>query len=156
MKVIFLDFDGVLNSQQHIQDVWKHPRGSEGFDDDGAMLSAPLVRRVQKICTATGAAVVLSTSWRIADKFEQLVDWLRERDLSAPVIGKTPRSCAGYRGEEIRQWLNDNPGVDAFVILDDGSDMEPFADRLIQTDFEVGIEDRHVDRAIAMLSGDGA
>lgn len=157
MKVVFLDFDGVLNSQAYIANVCRKPRGSEGFPDDGEMLCKSMVRRAQRICDATGAVIVLSTSWRIADKFEQLVDWLRERDLSAPVIGKTPQSGAGYRGSDIDEWLRSTTEpVESFVILDDGSDMDPHSDRLVQTDFEVGIEDRHVERAIAVLASQPA
>jgi hypothetical protein len=54
------------------------------------------------------------------------------------------------RGQEIAMWLEQVP-VDSFVIFDDDDDMEPVQDHLIQTTFEHGLLQEHIDRAREML-----
>lgn len=62
------------------------------------------------------------------------------------VIDRTPLLRNKDRGEEIQQWMDDNPDimsqVDSFVILDDDSDMAHFTDQpcFIQTDNHVGFD----------------
>lgn len=161
MKVIFLDFDGVLNNNEVLDDAYQlamHLRASGEPNDyirvahDYAMVDRVLVGRVQEICECTGAVVVISSTWRILNTLVELREILATKGLKAEVIGVTPRKMSGYRGEEIGIWLNEHPEVEFFVILDDGSDMDPHSDRLVQTDCEEGIQDRHVSRAVELLN----
>ena len=55
MKVIFLDIDGVLNSRRY--DAKRDKNGNTNIDET----RLPLVKR---IVDATGARIVLSSSWR--------------------------------------------------------------------------------------------
>ena len=53
MKIIFLDVDGVLNCQKSES----HCQGCIGIDNDK-------VKRLRKIVEATGAKIVLCSSWK--------------------------------------------------------------------------------------------
>jgi hypothetical protein len=59
------------------------------------------------------------------------------------------------RGGEIKRWLAmARDDVEQFVILDDSSDMDGVAGRLVQTDYDYGLVDDHVELAIRMLRGE--
>ena len=69
MKIIFLDIDGVLNSENHGIEMYKQMKAHEldentyyhtwDLPDEDTLL--PL----KKIVDATGAKIVLSSSWRL-------------------------------------------------------------------------------------------
>lgn len=156
MKVVFLDFDYVLNTVEWLEGVQSVPYGSARFPDNGAMLDPTKIALVQQICRRTGAVVVLSTAWRTTDNMEELRGYLRRGGLEAAVIDRTPRCFSGHRGREIEQWIEEN--VDdrdtfKFVILDDRDDMEPNVDRLVQTSpyGDEGLLPEHVERAVGLL-----
>lgn len=99
------------------------------------------------------ALIVVSSTWRITNTVEQILDFLHRRGApSAKIIGVTP-SLTGYRGEEIRAYLKEHPEITLFSIVDDGSDMEPYYDRLVQTHMSEGMLDVHVERLVALLHG---
>ena len=108
MKVIFLDADGVLNSDKFFDDAKIKGIESE-FDVDAIKL---LKEAVEK----TGARVVLDTSFRYKKKAELLVELLIQNGVY--IIGKTP-FLNNERGNEIKQWLSEHNDVENYVILDD-------------------------------------
>ena len=115
MKVIFLDIDGVLNCDRYL--IENKCRGI-GIDPMRVILVADIVR-------ASGAKIVLTTSWRShwSEKSEECDVLGREINEAfaaqgLSVYSKTPR--LGYDREiEILAWLDDNPEVMDFVIIDD-------------------------------------
>lgn len=143
MKLVFLDFDGVLNSSRFYT-----VRPSHEFRLDRAA-----VARVNELLDRTGAKVVVSSVWRIGRSIEALQAVLEEYGFRGRVIGRTPRLRAAIRGEEIREWLVTHPKVDvtSFVIIDDDADMVDLSDRLVQTTHRYGITRRHVVAAVRML-----
>lgn len=132
MKVLFLDIDGVLNSHRSAYafggfpfDVDKH---RNRFDE----VAVSLIRNVAK---ASGAQIVLSSSWR-TDK-----DWERiGHGLNLPITDRTPDMHPGPRGAEIAAWLADHPEVECYAIVDDDPDMldeqKPY---FVQTRHEDGL-----------------
>ena len=147
MKVIFLDFDGVLNSHKWIganQHLFKSNQLFMHSDVD-----SEAVARVQRIVDATGAKVVVSSTWRRFNSIGELRRVLKKHGFTGEVISTTP-THGGPRGTEIQSWLNDNP-VEGFVIVDDDSDMVHLMNKLVQTTFDLGLQDEHVDKAIAVL-----
>lgn len=143
MKIVFLDFDGVLNSLSFCRAFPQ--RGLIGLDEVA-------VQRVRKICFRTGAKIVVSSSWRIIHALEDLQYRLGALGLPMDwVIGVTPKHLKS-RGHEIQTWLDEHPEVTNFVILDDDSDMAHLMDRLIQTTFEDGLLEKHVKLAVEMLA----
>jgi hypothetical protein len=147
VKLLFLDIDGVLNSEacyaRHgYQNIPRPPLDREA------------VKRLDRIICETGAFIVLSTSWR-GDRRIPL--WLLAHGCSGAVVGCTPRLYGRPRGDEIAAWLNRKAhcgvAVERFVILDDGDDMGRLRPWLVQTTYEHGLRDAEADAAIAMLKG---
>lgn len=128
MKVIFLDVDGVLNTRL----------GS---------LDADKLYLLQGIIQATGAQVVISSTWRHhPQKMAQLRPELEKRGIA--IAGQTPDAAyrdptekfwiASTRASEILAWMGQHPEVTRFVIVDDA----PFTQLkgwLVQTKSDVGL-----------------
>jgi hypothetical protein len=153
MKIVFLDIDGVLNDSSF------NPAA------ESSSLQAPLVARLNRILRATGAKVVLSSSWRylILDRamtiqgFEYL---LRTHGLDRGcLIGHTGadevEETGGDRARQIRRWLAGNQAVTAWVVLDDGAvDLGADSWRHVRPRREVGLTDDDATRTIAILDQD--
>ncbi len=110
MKVIFLDIDGVLNSDEYFDKI----RGKkiDGIEND---VDIGKIKLLKKALVVTGAKVVLSSSWRYTRKGEELKKLLLRFGIktdSTPYIGNE-------RGKEIKQWLENHPDTEDYVILDD-------------------------------------
>ncbi len=133
MKIIFLDIDGVLNND----------------DTPGEFIcwDPNLIKILNRIIEETGAKIVLSSTWR---KIEYRCDAIKN-DMKINYIGKTPILWK-KRGIEIQEWLDENPDVEKFVILDDDSDMVHLMPHLLQTDGEFGLTNEIADEAIKRLN----
>jgi hypothetical protein len=154
-KVIFLDFDGVLNQGRPF--IQGGPRGVLKTYVDPAT-----VERVNRIVEETGAYVVVSSTWRIGKTRAEMQEQLAGVGFKGTVIGRTDdvvpctlhfgKTCAeAHRGTEIGMWLHDHRSCTGFVIIDDESDMGVLAPWLVQTDDKVGITDDDVEAAIKLL-----
>ena len=158
-KILFLDIDGVLNSA----DWYAGQRNGLG---DLAHFDPTLVRRVDEIAGRTGAAVVVSSAWRLSHPLDELRALLRRAGLvSAPIIGETPEIEGGIldglvRAVEILHWLEDHPEearaqggatVRRFAILDDLADFGPLAPWHVRTSLDVGVTRADVERTVALL-----
>lgn len=148
MDVIFLDFDGVLNS--------RHFRATRS-----GMIDEKHMTFLHRIVKATGARVVLSTSWRIhwdaSPKNRSETGWEIDQifgKYGIEIIGKISDGLDRVQG--IRHWLDGHPDVGRYVILDDS----PFrwgelAQHLVRTGGLVdGLDNRTAEMAIAVLSGE--
>jgi HAD domain in Swiss Army Knife RNA repair proteins len=158
MRIVFLDFDGVLNSHAYARRL--------GREQDVLGLDEDAVSRLNRLVEQGGFPdVVVSSSWRHGRTVHELRELLHRAGFNGCVIGKTP-DCAhktegglwhgAMRGNEVQSWLDLAPlydvQVEQFVIIDDDSDMAHLADRHIKTSFETGLTDADVDRAIKMLA----
>lgn len=148
MKIIFLDVEGVLNNM-----TWAKRMRDEGvrvFAED--MLEDRAIKLLKQIIDATGADVVITSTWRThVAAMKHLLDQLAYYGIRP--IAKTPRR-GGLRGDEITAWMQEcNEPFDEYVILDDESDMTVHMDHLVKTSFEHGLQPEHVKRAIEILNG---
>lgn len=146
-KVIFLDIDGVLN---HVHTQERH-RGCIG-------INPVFVARLNEITDRTDAKLVISSTWRL-DGWDEVTDALREAGVTGEIIGMTPRLppretfVSALRGDEIQAWLDDFGPIDRFVILDDDSDMAHLVPFLVQTEWMMGLQPKHVEDVVARLNG---
>lgn len=162
MKVIFLDFDGVMNSIS-----WYKRRAELGLDKDLPFLQRSTyeldvtqVKMMSDFVIETGAAVVVSSSWRILHPIEELNEVVKLCGWEAPpFLDITPRSTKGFRGDEINAWLTDptkrhvelTEPITHYVIFDDDSDFHP-DQPFIHTTWERGLELHHIDGAREILA----
>jgi hypothetical protein len=144
MKVIFLDFDGVLNSRRFLV-----RRNLAGRVDDA--IDPEAVARLNQIIARTGAKVVISSTWRSTDSLDRIISILQSHGFAGEVIGTTP-VLSGSRGGEIKAWLDGSRRVKAFVILDDADDLDPLRSRHVRTSDEDGLLDHHVAAACTHLA----
>ena len=110
MKVIFLDKDGVLNSDEYFDKI-------EGLDIKGVESDVDVekVKLLKDAVDATGAKVVVTASARYTTNGKLLMQLLREYQI---LVDLTP-FIKNKRGIEIKQWLSEHPETEDFVILDD-------------------------------------
>jgi phosphoglycolate phosphatase-like HAD superfamily hydrolase len=148
MRVIFLDFDGVLVNRKS----WYVRSGKMSTADPDC------VAALNRITDVTGACIVVSSTWRVGQTLDSLEKILRSWHVTGFVASKTPQldGMVGpvwvnvTRGQEIQAWLDHNPGCE-FVILDDDSDMDRLHARHIKTEFDVGLTAADAEKAIHLL-----
>lgn len=154
MKIIFLDIDGVLNSEMY------KACSSENCVDGYIDLSR--VKLLADIVNATDAKIVLISSLRI--------DWDKSPEFCGEdgkyinkcfakyglsIMDKTPYiSFFTARRKEIISWLSVYQNeVESFVIIDDMQDgWESLSSRVVNTNpYEYGLEEVHAKKAIELL-----
>lgn len=113
-KLLFLDVDGVLNSERDLKEQGWQALGKDKLD------------LLMEIVTESHCDIVLSSSWRFfGDAVEKLNKALTERGLT--LFGKTPELRAVGRAKEILKWINENVSPEeslVIVILDDERDAD--------------------------------
>jgi hypothetical protein len=151
MKVLFLDIDGVLNSSKFIHENQEKIINMTSLLSRGTAEIDPIcLTRIRKVVETTGCQIVISSSWRILHPLDEIKDMLKELGWEAPIIDITPRKRSGIRGDEVKAWLNDHLEVKQFACVDDDSDFHP-DQNLVQTSWENGILDSHVEMLINIL-----
>jgi hypothetical protein len=166
MKIVFLDFDGVIN------------KGAGPWCHDN-------VRALNLITDRTGAKIVVHSSWRYGRSLDEIRRVLRNH--GAPVTGEVidlapvphnavkresgvivlsdedfarfakgmPTKWAYERPAAIQRWLDDHPDVkhSDFIILDDCGPpgMAHLNHRFIHTRMNVGLTREQAYKAILML-----
>lgn len=162
MKVIFLDFDGVLNCVKSksrapfSQLVWY-----VGLDSDK-------MRNLAKIVQETDAKIVLTTTWRDhytigAYKQEDPVGKYvnnKFRKVELKIYDKIQRGKRFDRGRGVNVWLDEHPEVTNFVILDDEemgyyNDYDLFDPHFVKTLWDGhGLTENCANAAIRILNGE--
>jgi hypothetical protein len=145
MRLLFLDIDGVLNSTDLMR------RG--GWNNGTRSLDPECVRRLARIMTESGCAVVISSTWRKRESLPRIQEYLGDaglpRELTFRIIGATgDLSKSMCRGEEVGLWLKALGGDPPFVILDDDSDLEPYLDHLVPVSNTTGLTDADVEEVL--------
>lgn len=173
-KLVFLDFDGVLNNSEFAAYQYKNDESAQ--DSMGLDLFDPkAIEYMNRIIDATGAKIVVTSSWRYLGLAKLQKLW-KERGLHGEIIGMTSlhvvdelilekgtewleRETNGSpRSEEIAHWLktydiNATYGINAnYVILDDLPMPKELQVHAIQVNPQFGLTDQHVKQAIKILN----
>ena len=154
MKIIFLDFDGVMDTARY--ELILRISGRPSVDAYGTVFDPECVWNLRQIIDKTGAKIVVSSSWKSIMSFEELLDMWEMRDLPGEVIGTTPYNLeCRNRGDEIDLWLKECDEECQYVILDDidaGNFNEHQQERLVVVNPVKGLDEVAAERAIRMLN----
>jgi hypothetical protein len=175
IKIIFLDIDGVLNSetwfesQQENIDKLNQQKVISTDQSVDCQLDPQAIKQLNRLINLTDAKVVISSTWRFGDGINTRVKpGLSRKGFKGEIIGATGKESCGIRGCEIRRWLKDHDinskenlldcfGSDfkSFVILDDDSDMLlEQKDNFVHVDSKIGLSDKDVEQAIRILNNE--
>lgn len=172
MKILFLDMDGVVNSNFYIK-KWINNKQKQ-LQNDGyfgnqlkfklrqdyakqfnhckELIFPALAKRITNIVDKTQCKIVWSSSWRLLpqyakiDKAKQMFN--RRGLIGQALIGYTSihsRYDDGCRGTNIRYWLEQHNEVEKSVVLDDRWDAGvnlPKNCVFFQTNVEHGITEK--------------
>ena len=157
-NIIFLDIDGVLNVNDHSLEISSFYH----VDEDK-------VKLLSKIVKETNAQVVIHSAWRfwfdenlipLNETAVSLSDYLVKYNI--PLMGVTPdfsteeirktKRFSLVKANEILEWLNDNPDVDKWIVLDDlDLHNDIIKEHQVKIDPRTGITDKDVSYAINLL-----
>lgn len=159
MKVIFLDIDGVLNSEDFFR------------NNPDQAIDKNCVSILKNIVDKTGAVIVMSPGWRLwfddnmmpEDGYSQcLYDILCEFDIK--LFGKTPdfsteeirtrKTFSHVKAKEVNAWLNEYETiVDKYVVIDDlDLKNEEINEHLVRINGQIGITENDAVRIIDMIN----
>lgn len=138
-RVIFLDYDGVVNTP-----MWndKGTKCTYNFPSDGKVNNFQAVQWISECCQKFHYDIVVTSTWRTKANYKECLinGGLRP---SIEILGRTEdlwnpnyHTC---RGTEIAQYIADHPEINYYMIVDDEDDILPDQmDHFIQTNGDVG------------------
>ena len=133
MKVIFLDFNGIVDTYEDMDEI-----------------NLGNLERLKKLCELCNASIVYSSSNRYSKFGKELI--IKMMELGLNIVGLTPK--LGSREEEINKYLEEHLEIDNYVVLDDDYDMD-FRDRMIKLPMQgpgsLGFTEEYYDKAIKVL-----
>jgi len=141
-KIVFLDFDGVLNCDVSVRELGTR-----------YMFWPASINALNQILAKTAARIVITSTWREHWTLaENAVSLEKAGTLAGRVVGKTC-SAGGGRGLEIDSWLKSVPyTIESFIILDDKDDMAMHRQRLVRVDPRSGLGVEEAQQAIKLLA----
>jgi hypothetical protein len=165
MKLIFLDFDGVINSTKWMHSDQFKQETKDLSDADLYLIKVQYlidpnsIQLINELVDRSKAEVVVSSTWRHKFSIDELNSILKSRGSTFNIIDKTPRRYSNRfsqtiaRGIEIQAYLDSLPhSPDSIVILDDIDNMLHLSKYLILTYDETGITTQNIESALKMLN----
>ena len=168
-KYLFLDFDGVLNTDRYANRLRKE--GIDPFDEFGAMFDPDTISNLRSIVEQTDCKIVLSSTWRNEGMMRMRALW-ENRNLPGKLFSMTPILLSttyndARNGElftipernskalEIQAWLQRNAKEPfEYVIIDDENIFfYGQQEHLVQTDEYDGLTLKKAQLAISVLDG---
>ena len=161
-KVVFLDIDGVLNSN-----FWNENHQRE--ISDGTLIDESKIKLLCKLISGTKAKIILHSGWKywfdsdlkpLRKEAENLKILLEKEGLT--IAGVTPdhateeirksRKFSLVKADEILAWLKQHKEVDRWVVLDDLDLLNAEIEKhQVKTDQSIGLTAEDVERAEKML-----
>ena len=150
--IVFLDFDGVLNTTSHCDLM--------GRDS----LSHKMIDSLNLIIDSIGAKIVVSSDWRDGMSVAELQSHLNKFGCRGKVIGKTmsisdiigcnndhplARLWMDTRPNQIKAWIKDHY-INNYVVIDD-MNLSGYIPNFVHVDHKVGLTDFDANLAISYL-----
>lgn len=158
-KILFLDFDGVLNSDAYFGKLTKEEANEIGMKIREATVSDEIVAScldteklkllAELLEEVPDLKIVVSSSWRKRFPLQYIkkILKLKEFPYNNRILGGTPFKFTSYKCHEIPMWIDrfDSKNKNKYLVLDDENifDQSFFSERLnikfVQTDYTVGL-----------------
>jgi len=146
MKILFLDFDGVINPLLNFS----------GTGDFSKIACSHIQMMLTKV---PDLRIVVSSSWRTYG-LPACRDILKRNGIdSTKVIDTTegPKEKHGNKFERdhhVANWLKAHPEIDSFVIIDDEAEFPDFKHKYVKPNAYVGFTQRDMEKALSILGSD--
>lgn len=127
ISAIFLDFDGVLNNESFLRKL-RGRRITYSSKNELAIMQEQICDKnisclKQALDQLPSVKIVISSAWRLGYSLDNLKALLNLNQIQNEVIGVTPSSgkSSSMRGEEVKEYLNLNPRIKKFLVIDDNA-----------------------------------
>lgn len=152
MNIIFLDFDGVMDTANYCSYLERN--GLSECDSNGRPNFDPeCINNLKRIIEQSNADIVVSSDWKYIDSYKDLLGMWKERNMPGFMTDVTP-NVSKHRGDEIDLWLKECNYKCNYVIIDDLGEEnfnEHQLDKLIRVDPLHGLTNEAAERAISIL-----
>lgn len=168
MKVIFLDIDGVLTTNEdyaRAERVLPQPKLIKYSKEEMQLemqeiVNEKLIGKLNEIVKATKAVVVIVSTWRKFVSYTKIEEFFKNKGFVGKVVGQVgTRFSADARESCTIFYLEENPLITHAVVIDDNSwerlVYSPISFRGMQqvkTDGFIGLTDEDVAKAIEFLN----
>ncbi len=163
-KVLFLDIDGVLNSN-----FWNDSHQTE--ISDGTLIDEEKIKLLALLVKETGAEIILHSGWRfwfdaelkpLCTEAVKLAELLKKENLY--ISGVTPdltteeirntKKFSLVKADEILLWISLHNNIAGWVVLDDlDLHNDQVRQHQVQTDPTIGLTPADVKQAVKILTG---
>lgn len=150
---IFLDIDGVLNDEVHIEKCYEmnggYPMSMNHTPFDPKALTN-LMNLVKKLRKVGEPRIILSSTWRLHEVDIEIVE-SRIAEYGLQLFDKTPYINSN-RGQEIKEYLKDKRDYRFIILDDDKFDIEDlYPTELILVDRIYGLSVSDINKALNIL-----
>lgn len=148
MNILFLDFDGVVNTP-----MWDNNHNCKyNFPEDGKVNNFQACQWVSEFCEKYNYKIVVTSTWRKECTVQQLRDILYNGGLrdDVEIIGKTP-FVHYFRDREILEWFGGRKDVEKYMIFDDENYYDKckcLKERFVQCRDDCGFLNEDYDKAV--------
>lgn len=141
MNVVFLDYDGVVNTPMWDDDGticrYNHP-------GDGKVNNFQAVQWISEFCQNFNYSIVITSTWLLHSNYREcLINGGLRKGIK--ILGCLVDDRTRSRDELIEQYLKEHPEIDNFLIFDD--DIINPTDRLIICDSNIGFGIKEYEKA---------
>ena len=165
MNILFLDVDGVLNSERSFmaggerikQYSIDNPNDPYFLKITKCTIDPVAVDLVNRVCKTGDAKIVVSSTHRkhFADNGNKLVamkEYFSDLGIKPEYIIGWTENLSTPRGIEIQDWLERHPETERYVILDDSSDMmDHQMEFFVRCDGDIGVSSANFRQMLSLF-----
>jgi hypothetical protein len=151
MKVIFLDLDGVLNSDAYWNDRERELGDGDWLQWWSDSFDPAAVEVLNKLTDETLAKIVFISNRRTWLALDDIKTVFKKVGIKGELLGITPYLRSNFREDEIKEWLKKN-NCESYVILDDVGDFPNLMHRWVEVDPAHGLTEDYLKKAKCILS----
>ena len=144
MKVIFLDFDGVINNWDNFDNI----------DINNVLILKKIIEQTNsKVVAITSKKYSFQRNSKIDYKKTQFYNFVQELKKHGVIITDVTPYINENREKEIIEYLKNNPQIEQYLILDDEFVSETLKEHQVLPDLYNGLQLEHILPSINILNG---